>query len=65
MYKSYISCYYFSANLMVPSETEVRTFRRSLEILSFDDMRKCLSCAVQSTAVDVGIRNGAFVYVGS
>ena len=28
-------------------------------------MWKCLSCAVQSTGVEVGILNGAFLYVGS
>jgi hypothetical protein len=41
------SSYYCSANRVVPSGTEVRTFRRSLEILTFDELRKCLPCAVQ------------------
>jgi hypothetical protein len=58
-------CYYFSANLRVPSEALERAFRRNLEVLTFDDMRQCLSGAVQSTGVEVGIRNGAFLDVGS
>jgi hypothetical protein len=41
------SCYYCSANRVVPSGTEVRTFRRRLEILTFDELRKCLPCAVK------------------
>jgi hypothetical protein len=59
------SCYYFSANRVVPSETEVRTFRRSLEILTFDELRKCLPCAVQNNPVSFGFLSGAFLCVGS
>jgi hypothetical protein len=59
------SCYYFSANRVEPSETEVRTFRRMLEILTFDELRKCLPCAVQKHAVSFGICSGAFLFVGS
>jgi hypothetical protein len=52
-----LSCHYLSANVRVPSETVRRGFRRSMEILTFDDMWQCLSCAVQSTGVEVGVFN--------
>jgi hypothetical protein len=43
----------------------VITFPLSLEILTFEEMRNCLFCVVQSTDVDAGILDGAFRYVGS
>jgi hypothetical protein len=58
------SCYYFSANRVVPSETEMRTFRLILEGLTFDELWKCLSSDVQKKAVSFGILRGDFLYVG-
>ena len=45
--------------------TDLGTLYQSLETLTFDEMRNCLSSAVQRTGVEVGVLNGAFVYVGS